>query len=177
MRVCGMCLRFVCAYVLCVLCMLCVHMYGLFLCTGIYFSFSPSLCLLTVLEALTLDLIFPSVFLPLTLLLRCYFVLHFSLMCLSFLCSMTEREGRRTGKTEAEEGDKLHFPSPQPPPYTLVPRLTYKALPTSATRRTSATQSISTEEKHSLPCMSKVQVHWVGAAKAFKQAAVLQRTV
>lgn len=71
-------------------------------------------------------------FLPLTLLLRCYFVLYFSLMCLSFLCSMTEREGRRTGKTEAEEGDKLHFPSPQPPPYTFDPRLTYQALPTSA---------------------------------------------
>lgn len=52
---------YVCANVLCVLCMLCVYMYGLFLCTGIYFSFSPSLCLLTVLEALTLDLIFPSV--------------------------------------------------------------------------------------------------------------------
>lgn len=137
-------------------------MYDLLLCTGIYFSFSPSLCLLAVLEALTLDLFFSlCLFLPLTLLLRCHIILYFSLMCLSFLCNVTKREGRRTGKTEAEEGDKLHFPSPHPSPYTLDPKLTCQALP-SPTRRMSASQSISTEGKQAQPPLACPKCKFTG---------------
>lgn len=119
--VCGMCLFFVCMFVhmCCVCCVYTLHIMVCFCALASLFFFTLSVPLNCPGSSDFGSYFSLCLFLPLTLLLRCDFILYFPLMCFSFLCSVTKREGRRTGKTEAEEGTCSTFP-PLIHPLTLL---------------------------------------------------------
>lgn len=104
-----------CICVVCIMCAVCVHACVWFVSVPWHLLFFFTLSVpFNCPWSSDLESYFPlCLFPPLTLLLLCHFTLYFSLMLLSFLCSMTKR-GKESRKDRSRGGDKLHSSFPYP---------------------------------------------------------------